>query len=300
MGELSLIAGLLLAGYSIYSIVSMLVSSDEEQKALSWAAGDEPTKSQSKFLEFSRPLVHKFGLALATKIKSENYRKNIKNKIFTSGLNSELNVDEFIGLQMVWGILFPILLLVLNFTLELGFPWFFVILFGFFGFYFPHLHCNNEKKKRTRQVRVDLPFYIDLLALSIEAGMDFIGAIERVSEKAEKGVLANEFAEVLRDIKLGSTRSDALRKMSARLDMSEVTSFVTMIVDADATGGEIGKVLKSQSIQMRLERFTRAEKEGAKVSQLILIPLMLFIMPAVFIMVFGPVILQFMGQGGAP
>ncbi len=298
MGELSLIAGLLLAGFSIYMIVSSVMSTDEEQKALAWASGDQPSKSNSKFLEWSRPLVHKFGLALAARIKNVKYRKNIKEKIFTSGLNSELNVDEFIGLQMVWGILFPILLLVLNFTLELGFPWFSALGMGLLGFYFPHLHCKNEKVRRTRQVLLDLPFYIDLMALSIEAGMDFIGAIERVSEKASKSVLADEFSEVLRDIKLGSTRAEALKKMSARLDMSEITSFVTMIVDADATGGEIGKVLKSQSIQMRLERFTRAEKQGAKVSQLILIPLMLFIMPAVFIMVFGPVILQFMGQGG--
>lgn len=298
MGELTLIIGLLLAGFSIYLIVSTLMSSEDEQKALSWATGDEPTKSSSKFLEISRPLVHRFGLFLARKIKSAAYRKRIEEKIYTSGLGSEINVDEFIGLQMVWGILFPVVLFVLNFALELDFPWLFTLAIGGFGFYFPHLHCNANKQRRNKSVQLDLPFYIDLLALSIEAGMDFIGAIERVSEKADKGVLAEEFKKVLRDIKLGSARAEALKKMADRLDMPEVTSFVTMLIDADATGGEIGKVLKQQSIQMRLERFTRAEKQGAKISQLILIPLMLFIMPAVFLMVFGPVILQFMGQGG--
>jgi tight adherence protein C len=136
------------------------------------------------------------------------------------------------------------------------------------------------------------------LALSTEAGLDFIGSIQRIVEKAENSVLADEFAQVLRDLKLGSTRSESLKKMADRLDISEVTSFVTVLVDADSTGASIAGVLKQQSVQMRLERFTRAEKEGARASQTILIPLMLFILPAVFIMVFGPVIIQFLGQGG--
>lgn len=297
MAELTLIAGLLLAGFSIYLIVSNLLSGEAETKALSWASGAEPKKSKSGFLEFSRPLVHRFGLNMASKVKNESYRKRIQRLLFTSGVESELNVDEFIGLQLVWGLLFPVILSVLNFALQMDLPWLFVIFFGAFGFYFPEMHCRNEKRLRNQQILIDLPFHIDLLALSIEAGMDFIGAIERVSEKSEASPLGQEFKAVLRDIKLGGTRAEALRKMSDRLDMSEINSFVTMIVDADATGGEIGKVLKDQSIQMRLERFARAEKAGAKASQLIFIPMMLFILPAIFIMVFGPVILQFMGVG---
>lgn len=297
MTELTLIAGLLLAGFSIYLIVSNLLSGEAETKSLSWASGAEPKKSSSGFLEFSRPLVHRFGLNLASRLKNESYRKNIQKLLFTSGMDAELNVDEFIGLQMVWGILFPVLLIVLNFSLQLEVPWILIVLLGSAGAYFPSLHCKNEKKLRNEQILIDLPFHIDLLALSIEAGMDFIGAIERVSDKSDASPLGQEFKSVLRDIKLGATRSEALRKMSDRLDMSEINSFVTMIVDADATGGEIGTVLKDQSIQMRVERFARAEKAGARASQLILIPMMLFILPAVFVMVFGPVVLQFMAGG---
>ena len=86
--------------------------------------------------------------------------------------------------------------------------------------------------------------------------------------------------------------------MAARLDMSEITSFVAVLIDAEASGSSIAQVLKDQSVQMRLERFVRAEKAGARASQLILLPLMLFILPAVFIMVFGPVILQMSGGKG--
>lgn len=298
MTELTLVAGLLLAGFSIYLIVSNMLSGEAESKSLSWASGAEPKKSNSGFLEFSRPLVHRFGLNLAARIKSPTYRKRISRLLYTSGLDSELNTDEFIGLQLVWGALFPVILSVLNFALQLEMPWAFVIALGLGGFYFPEMHCKNAKLQRNKQILIDLPFHIDLLALSIEAGMDFIGAIERVSDKSEASPLGQEFKSVLRDIKLGSTRAEALRKMSDRLDMSEINSFITMIVDSDATGGEIGKVLKDQSVQMRIERFARAEKAGARASQMILIPMMLFILPAIFIMVFGPVVLQFMGMGG--
>ncbi len=298
MTELILISGLFMVGLAVYFLTNMILSSHPDAQAMMWASDDEPSKSRSKFIELSRPFVHKFCLSLVTKIKNKNYRLNVQHKINVAGLQREINVNEFIGLQILWGLVFPIFLLFLNFTLELGYPPVVLIAMGLFGAYFPHLHVNTERKKRYQSVIVDLPFFIDLLALSTEAGLDFIGSIQRIVEKAENSVLADEFAQVLRDLKLGSTRAEALKKMGERLDIPEVTSFVVVLVDADSTGASIGNVLKQQSVQMRLERFTRAEKAGAKASQTILIPLMLFILPAVFIMVFGPVIIQFLSQGG--
>lgn len=299
MTELLLISGLFMIGVSVYLFSSMLLSSNQDAQSLLWASDDEPDKSRSKFIELSRPLVHKFCLNFASKIKSPSYRKKVQYKINVAGLQRELNVDEFIGLQILWGILFPALLIFLNFTMELGYSPAFLLMLGFVGAYFPHLHASTEKSKRYRSVIIDLPFFIDLLALSTEAGLDFIGSIQRVVEKAENSVLADELGQVLRDLKLGSTRAQALKNMAERLEISEITSFVTVLIDADSTGASIGSVLKQQSVQMRLERFTRAEKEGAKASQTILIPLMLFILPAVFIMLFGPVIIQFMNAGGS-
>lgn len=297
MAELMLISGLLLAGFAVYLIVHNILSEDDDQKALFWATGDEPTKSSSKFLEFSRPLVHKFSLGLAAKVKNSDYRKNIAERIKTAGLEGELNVDEFIGLQMLWGVLFPLFLFIANFSLSLGYPTPLVIVMGLAGAYFPHMHCATERKKRYKSITLDLPFFIDLLALSTEAGLDFISALQRVSEKAPNSVLGQEIGKVLKDIKLGSSRSEALRKMADRLDMSEVTSFIVVLADADSTGANIGEVLKQQSAQMRLERFTRAEKAGAKASQMMLLPMVLFILPAIFLMVFGPVGLQFLSGG---
>lgn len=297
--EILLVSGLVSAAFAVYSFVHSLMSNSEsEQNFLSWASGNEPVKSKSGLVNFSRPLVHQFTVKYAVKYKNLSVRKKINKMILTAGLSKELNVDEFIGMQLLWGILFPGLFATLNFALEFGFFFGIFILMVPIGYYLPILYANREKRNREISVRADLPFYADLLALSTEAGLDFISAIHRIVEKADNGVLADELGNVLRDIKLGSSRADALKGMASRLDISEITSFVAVLVDADSTGASISQVLKDQSVQIRLERFVRAEKAGARASQSMLIPMMIFIMPAVFIALIGPVILQLIYGGG--
>ena len=292
-----LLSGLGLAALSIYLFVGVIFKNNAEADKLAWASGNEPEVSGSPFINFSRPLVHNFTLQHALKVKSEDYRKKVERKILSAGLAQEINTDEYIGLQILWGILFPIMMVVLNFALQLGYPYWMALGCSAFGILFPSMHCNSQKQSRYTSIVSELPFYIDLLALSTEAGLDFINAIQRVIDKAEDSVLADEFRGVLKDIKLGSSRSDALRKMADSLDIPEVTSFCSVIIDADYTGASISVVLKEQSQQMRLERFVRAEKAGARASQTILIPMVVFILPAVFIVVFAPVALQFFYGG---
>lgn len=298
--ELMLFAGLVMAGASVYLLVSSLMSGTPGESQLSWASGNEPVKSKNVVINICRPMVHQFTLKHAAKIKSEKYRKKIRNLIKTGGLQSEINEDEFIGLQLFLGVAFPIFLYIMNFSLDLGLALPMVVGLGFIGFFMPQMHCKGTKKSRELSVRSDMPFFIDLLALSVEAGLDFFGAIQKIVDKVadKKSVLAEEFNVVLKDIKIGSSKAEALKEMSARLDMPEITSFVAVLIDAEASGASISQVLKDQSVQMRLERFLRAEKAGAQASQLIMIPLMLFILPAVFIMVFGPVALKMMYGGG--
>lgn len=295
--DILLYAGILLAGFSVMWTVYTIFSVNEDSKALSWATSDQPDKSESPIINMSRPLVHQLTIKYAKRIKSESFRKNIEYKIMTGGLENELNVDEFIGLKMLWGIFFPALLGILNFSLVLGYPWIVIVLAIPFGWMIPDMHANKQRKDRYQAIIIDLPFFVDLLALSTQAGADFMGAIQKISDAAENSLLAKEFDKVLRDTRLGSTREQSLKAMSRRLDIAEITSFVNVLTDADATGASIGDVLKEQSEQMRLERFVRAEKAGARASQAIMIPMMLFIIPAVFIMVFAPVGLQFMYGG---
>lgn len=294
--EMLLIAGLLLGGVAVYLFFAALFASNADKQQLSWANNTEPVKSKNGIINFSRPLVHQFTLQHALRIRSESFRKRVRRLILTSGLSRELNEDEFIGLQILWGVMFPAFMLIMNFSLELGMPSYFLVAMIPVGYYLPIMHANANKKRREVSVRGDLPFYVDLLALSVEAGLDFFSAIQKIVDKAQgtESVLAEELETVLKDVKIGASKEQALKQLADRLDMSEITSFVAVLIDAEHSGAPIAQVLKDQSVQMRLERFVRAEKAGARASQGILIPLMLFIIPAVFIMVFGPVAISFM------
>lgn len=292
-----LFSGLGLAAFSVYLFSTAIFTNNTDAEALAWASGNEPVKSKSGLVNFSRPLVHNFTLQHAQRIKRPAHRLKIERKLMTAGLSQELNVDEFIGLQILWGLMFPAVMLVMNFALQMNMPMYMFPGIAIIGWFFPGFYCSTQRSKRYVAVVIDLPFFIDLMALSTEAGLDFMGALQRIVDKAEESTLAEEFRLVLKDIKLGSSRREALTRLAQRLDIPEITSFVAVVRDAEETGASVAQVLKDQSIQMRLERFVRAEKAGAKASQAMLIPLMFLILPAVFLMVFAPVVLQFFYGG---
>lgn len=292
-----LIGGLFLAGLCLYLLVHVLLNQNNNADSLSWADGKNHDKSEFPLIEFSRPLVHNFALGYVQKIKHQKYRQKIEHKILTAGLNKVLNVDEFLGLQALWGIAFPILFMIFNFALQLDFPYFLVPVMSAMGLYFPHAYCNSCKLKRHRSIISDLPVFIDILALSTEAGLDFIGAIQKITQKAPKdSILASEFLILLKDLKLGQSRAEALSNLDIRVDMPEFKSVISVIKDADETGASIAVALKSKAAQMRFERFAKAEEMGAKASQKILIPMMIFIIPAIFIVIFAPAAFQFLGN----
>lgn len=294
--KILLFLGVFAGGISVYFFVSAFIQNNNDKAQLNWANNDEPAKSKNPIINMSRPLVHQFTLQHALKIKSQDYRKKVARYIKIGGLSSELNEDEFIGLQILWGVMFPVFFSLMNFALELDFPYIMILGLIPVGFYLPIMHALGEKKKRESSVRADLPFFIDLLALSVEAGLEFFSAVQKLIEKSKgtDSVLSQELAIVIHETQMGSSREEALKKMVDRLEMNEMTSFVAVILDAQASGAPIARVLKDQSEQMRLERFVRAEKAGEKATQTIMIPIMVCIVPAVFIMVLGPVALGFM------
>ena len=161
------------------------------------------------------------------------------------------------------------------------------------GFMLPDQIVKDLRKKRERAIVRMLPGSVDVLSLSVEAGLEFLMAIRRLVERGAAGPLRDELATILNDIKLGETRANAMKAFAKRIEIPEVSSFVSVLVQADALGASIGPVLQQQAERMRVERFQRAEKEGAKASQKILFPLVLCIFPAVLIVILGPVALNF-------
>ena len=224
-------------------------------------------------------------------------RKIYRRKLIAGGLKDELTPDEFISFKALLIVFFPLVGGVLNAGDFIAVAWYWVLATGIAGWFYPDFWVNSRVAARQKKVLRSMPFIVDLLALSTEAGLDFVGAIGKVVDKAKKSPLVDEFAQLLKEIKVGASRAEALREMAARIAMSEVNSFVAILISADQMGASIGKILRQQSETIRSERMLRAEKAGVAAAQMVLLPLVLFILPAVMLMIFGPFLLGFIYPG---
>lgn len=166
------------------------------------------------------------------------------------------------------------------------------------GGFYPVIWLNDQVKKRQLQIIRALPYNLDLLTLSVEAGLDFTGALARVVEKGKGGPLRDELLLVLKQLKMGKTREETLKGMIARVDLPALSSFVNAVIQADRMGTSLGKVLRIQATQMRIDRTQRAEKLANEAPVKMLFPLILCIFPTVFLVLFGPIVFSFLFNGG--
>jgi tight adherence protein C len=257
---------------------------------------EERKRASNALLRINRPIFRALIMPYSMQWKRfDDWRKKHKRLIISAGLEEDLDADELLAFKISMGIVIPSGLML--YTVANGSPlpyWlFFGMLFG--GYIYPTAWVKGCRKVRHEEIQLQLPFVIDLLTLSTEAGLDFIGALQKVVEKTRPGPLVNEIERMLQQIQLGTTRADSLRDLGWRIDLSEISSLVAVLVTADQMGSPLGPVLRVQSDLIRTQRFTKAEKKGAAASQKLLFPLIFFIMPAVFIMIFGPIILGFLG-----
>jgi tight adherence protein C len=157
------------------------------------------------------------------------------------------------------------------------------------GACYPLLWLRDRGKARQHQIVRALPYDLDLLTLSVEAGLDFAAAIAKVVEKGRKGPLCDELSVMLRELRLGKTREEALRNLAARVELMSLTTFVQALVHADRMGTPLGKVLRILSTEMRVARTQRAEKLANEAPVKLLFPLIACIFPTIFLMLFGPI-----------
>jgi tight adherence protein C len=161
------------------------------------------------------------------------------------------------------------------------------IFFTVVGFYGPDLTIYQIGYNRREQIRKDLPDALDLLTITVEAGLAFDAAVTQVARNTT-GPLADEFFRVLQEIQLGRSRSQALEQMGERINVDELNIFVSAVVQADALGIPIAHVLRVQAKEMRIKRSQRAEEAAMKVPVKILFPLIFCILPSLFVIVIGP------------
>jgi tight adherence protein C len=217
--------------------------------------------------------------------------------LLSANLRDELTPNEFIAFRYLMAGLLSFIALYLFGSMGDPLPFTLWPLLFVGSYHSANLWLSQRIEIRRKMIVRALPYTMDLLTLSVEAGLDFVASIQRVSQKTESNALMVELNHMLREIRLGTSRSDALRSLSDRLQIEEVSSFTTLLIQADQLGAPIGNVLRAQSDQLRTRRFQAAESAGAKASQLILFPLVLCIFPAIFIVVLGPTLIGFLQKG---
>jgi tight adherence protein C len=167
----------------------------------------------------------------------------------------------------------------------------FAMMLSALGFITPDLAVSGRARRRKERIRAELPDALDLLAVSVEAGLGFDGAISKLTDHMH-GPLADEFALTLNEIRIGEGRQDALKKLSERTDTPEVSGFVRSIIQADQLGISLGRILRVQATDTRLRRQAAAEERAMKAPIKMLFPTVLFIFPAMFIVILGPAFLN--------
>lgn len=304
------VAGIFLAIGLALSVIGV-ATSEKRQIGKSLAALEAFSSTPKELVdkEFDRPFAERVLNPLAgrfteigRRLTGQDTATRIQHKLDVAGNPPGWNVDRILGLKAVGFVAAMLFSLVVVVILGLGVVPAVIVCVGIslIGFSAPNFYIYQKGYDRSEQMRKDLPDAIDLMTISVEAGLAFDAALSRVAHKTE-GPLAAEFARVLQEMNIGMGRTAAMRALGERTHIPELKSFVTSMVQADAFGIPIGTVLRVQSNEMRVKRRQRAEEKAQKVPVKILFPLMFCILPTLFIAVIGPGVISmvdnFMGAG---
>ena len=244
------------------------------------------------------PFVDRF-TSLGRRLTPSDYSERILGKLNVAGNPPGWTVDRVLSLKVIGIAVGLVGGVLLGFLLGKGTT--FTVVTGLMGtvagYYGPNLYLYQKGYDRTAKMQRALPDALDLLTISVEAGLGFDSAVSQVARNTE-GPLANEFARVLQEMQIGLGRSHALRAMGERSNLPDLRAFTSAMVQADAFGIPVGQVLRVQSSEMRVKRRQKAEEAAQKIPVKIMIPLVLFILPSLFVSVIGPAIIGMMGAFG--
>lgn len=221
--------------------------------------------------------------------------EKIERKLLQAGTPFNMSPFEFRILQLGFGIFLPLGMLILLVVARASFG-VIVLLFSstlIFSLYMPHGFLKMKIKSRNHKAVIELSDFIDLLAVSMEAGLGFDQALSKVVSK-KNGVLADEFQRCLEELRLGKTRREALAGVRERLPVDDIKMLIGNIIQAEQLGIGMVQILRIQSEEVRVRRKQRAEEKAMKAPIKMLFPLVIFIFPCIFIILLGPVLLQLM------
>ncbi len=221
---------------------------------------------------------------------------NILSRLKKGGVDYALTPRQFLSGKIVYSMVGLLVLWAVGGALK--FPGLACMLLGLsLGFFYPDLWLSEKIKRRRLALLKALPFFLDILTLAVESGLNLAGAIHKATEKTRPGPLTSEMNQVMRDVRAGKARVDALRDLSERMDFAPISSLVSAMVQGELTGSSLGPILRAQSDQRRSERFQRAEKMAMEAPVKMLGPLVMFIFPCTFVVVGFPIVVKFLSSG---
>ncbi|GAB3082396.1 type II secretion system F family protein [Nocardioides zeae] len=243
------------------------------------------------------PLLNRFS-RLGRRLTGGDSAQRWQRKLEQAGSPAGWTVDRVASAKVVGGIIGFVVAFLLVLLATPGLPVLVLLLVGLTaaGFFAPNMWLYQRAYDRAESTRRDLADAIDLLTISVESGLGFDAAVQQVARNTT-GPVAEEFSRVLREMQLGFSRSEALRAMANRSKVEDLQSFVGALVQADSFGVPIGQVLRTQSKEMRVKRRQHAEKRAQQVPVKITVPLILLILPCLFIAVMGPAVIGIMDSG---
>jgi tight adherence protein C len=262
------------------------------------AANLEELELQQPFMERTiRPIVNRLSGSVS-RVASTSFTQTTEKRLALAGNPGDLRVADWLGIKAVGAIIGAGVFFLLFFVVGvLGLPVVLRIVMlpigAMFGYTIPEFWLGGRVKKRQKAILLMVPDTLDLLTISVRAGLGFDGALGKVVEKL-KGPLTEEFRRALAEIRVGKARRDALRDIVPRTEVPALTNFIGAIIQAEQLGVSISKVLQVQSEQLRIERRQRAEEMAAKAPIKMLFPLVGCIFPSLFIVILGPAIILIM------
>ena len=208
----------------------------------------------------------------------------VQQKLLAAGVSRRISPTRFLALKgaaILGGFLFGLLL---------GRP-LVALAFAFCGFFAPDMWLTMKSRARKEQIRADLPDALDLLAVSVEAGLGFDAALSKLVEYTD-GPLTEEFARALSEMRVGQSRHEALRHLGARTETAEMAAFTRALIQGDQLGISLSRLLRTQAADARMRREAAAEEKAMKAPVKMIFPTALFIFPAMFIVILGPAALS--------
>jgi len=253
----------------------------------------EELELQMPFIERTlRPLASRLSGTVA-RITSASFADRTAKRLALAGNPGDLRVADWLGIKAIGAFIFAALFFVLAaFVFGAGVEGGVIMgLIGLvFGYIAPEFWLGRRVRRRQKLILLMIPDSLDLLTISVRAGLGFDAALGKVVEKL-KGPLTDEFRRALAEVRVGKARRDALRDIVPRTEVPALTNFIGAIIQAEQLGVSISKVLQVQSEQLRIERRQRAEEMAAKAPIKMLFPLVGCIFPSLFIIILGPAII---------